>query len=465
MSDTAAPTRTRFAPSPTGYLHVGGARTVLFNWLFARQTGGEFLLRIEDTDLDRNQPELIDDILDSIRWLGLEWDGEAVHQSDLAPLHLEVADQLVAEGKAFWSAWQPAQGTGGPPERRAPDREDGLGPGDGRALRFKVPDEGETSFDDMVRGTVTVAHADIEDFVLVRANGAPMFLLANAVDDAEMAITHVLRGEEHVNGTPKYLLIQAAIGAPRATFAHLPILVDEQRKKLSKRKHAVAVADFRDRGILPEAMVNYLALLGWGPSDGVEVRPLAEIVELFRLEDVNSSPAFFDIKKLESINGDHLRDLPVDEFLARVEPFLTEPERSRPAVAALAVELQTRVRTLAEVEGTVDFIWLDEPEVDEKAWQKAILGDERAPAMLDATMAGWQACPLEPEPLKAAMEEAALSAGYVNAEGGPQLSKAQAPVRVALTGRTVGPPLFESVVVLGRERALARLQRARASLG
>jgi glutamyl-tRNA synthetase len=463
---TPSGTRCRFAPSPTGFLHVGGARTVLFNWIFARQTGGEFLLRIEDTDLDRNQPELIDDILDSIRWLGLEWDGEAVHQSDLAGRHREVADQLLAEGKAYWSAWQPAQGpAGAPPERRAPDRDAGLGPGEGRALRFKVPDEGETTFEDLVRGTVTVAHADIEDFVLLRANGTPMFLLANAVDDAEMGITHVLRGEEHVNGTPKYLLIQAAIGAPRPTFAHLPILVDEQRKKLSKRKHAVAVSDFRARGILPEAMVNYLALLGWGPSDGVEVRPLAEIVELFRLEDVNSSPAFFDLKKLESINGDHLRALPADEFLARVEPFLTQPERSRPAVEALAVELQTRVRTLAEVEATVDFIWLDEPIVDEKAWQKAISGDDRAAAMLDATMAGWESSPLEPEPLKAAMEAAAISAGYVNAEGGPQLSKAQAPVRVALTGRTVGPPLFESVVVLGRERTLARLRAARASLG
>lgn len=458
--------RCRFAPSPTGYLHVGGARTVLFNWIFARQNGGEFLLRVEDTDLERNQPELIDDILDSIRWLGLGWDGDVVHQSDLAHRHREVADQLLAEGKAFWSAWQPAQAAGGaPPERRAPDRDAGLGPGEGRALRFRTPDEGDTTFTDLVRGEVRVAHADIEDFVLLRANGTPMFLLANAVDDAEMAITHVLRGEEHVNGTPKYLLIQDAIGAPRPTFAHLPILVDEQRKKLSKRKHAVAVADFRARGILPEAMVNYLALLGWGPPDGVEVRPLSEIVDLFRLDQVNSAPAFFDVKKLEAINGDHLRELPVAEFLDRVEPFLTEAERSRPAVEALAVELQTRVRTLAEVEAMVDFIWLDEPVVDEKAWQKALVGDDRAAGMLDATMAGWETCPLEPEPLKAAMEQAALTAGYVNAEGGPQLGKAQAPVRVALTGRAVGPPLFESVVVLGRERTLARLRAARAGLG
>lgn len=458
--------RCRFAPSPTGYLHVGGARTVLFNWLFARQHGGEFLLRIEDTDLDRNQPELIDDILDSIRWLGLEWDREPVHQSDLAARHLEVAEQLLAAGHAFWSAWQPAQGGGGPPERRAPDRDSGLGPGEGRALRFRVPDDGTTSFTDLIRGEVAVADADIEDFVLVRANGTPMFLLANAVDDAEMAITHVLRGEEHVNGTPKYLLIQQAMGNEATpTFAHLPILVDEQRKKLSKRKHAVAVGDFRARGILPEAMVNYLVLLGWGPPDGVEVRPLAELVELFRLEDVNQSPAFFDVKKLESINGDYIRALPTAEFLARVEPFLTDPERSRPALTALAAEVQTRVRTLAEAEGYVDFLYLDDPVVDEGAWQKALLKDDRAAAMLDATMAGWESCPLEPEALKEAMEAAALAAGYVNAEGGPQLARAQAPVRVALTGRTVGPPLFESVVALGRERTLDRLRKARAKLG
>ncbi|MDQ3292981.1 MAG: glutamate--tRNA ligase, partial [Actinomycetota bacterium] len=366
---TEAP-RCRFAPSPTGFLHVGGARTVLFNWLFARQRGGSFLLRVEDTDLDRNQPELVDDILRSIEWLGLGWDGEPVHQSANRDRHLEVAEALVAAGHAFWSGWQPAQGSG-PPERRATDRDAGLGPGEGRALRFRVPDGGATTFTDLIRGDVTVGHADIEDFVLVRANGTPMFLLANAVDDSDMAITHVLRGEEHVNGTPKYLLIQAAMGPTvRPTFAHLPILVDEQRKKLSKRKHAVAVSDFEAKGILPEAMVNYLALLGWGPPDGIEVRPLAELVELFRLEDVNSSPAFFDVKKLEAINGDYLRALPVEDFLGRVEPFLEHGERSRPVLRELGAEVQTRVRTLADAEGYVDFLWRDEPEIDEAAWAK-----------------------------------------------------------------------------------------------
>jgi glutamyl-tRNA synthetase len=457
--------RLRFAPSPTGYLHVGGARAVLFNWLFARQSGGEFLLRIEDTDTERNQPELVEDILDSIRWLGLGWDGEPVHQSDNRARHLEVAEQLVAGGHAFWSAWQPPDAKKGePPARRADDRDAGLGPGEGRALRFRVPDTGATAFTDLIRGEVSVEHTDIEDFVLVRANGTPMFLLANAVDDADMAITHVLRGEEHVNGTPKYLLIQAAMGVERPAFAHLPILVDEQRKKLSKRKHAVAVSDFRARGILPEAMVNHLALLGWGPKDGIEVRPIEEVVALFRLEDVNSAPAFFDVKKLEAINGDWLRGLPVDDFLSRVEPFLTSPDRSRPVLRELAAEVQTRVRTLAEAEAYVDFLWLDEPVIDEAAWEKAMVKDERSGPMLDATIAAWEACPLEVEALKEAMEAAALAVGYINAEGGPQLGKAQAPVRVALTGRAVGPPLFESVVALGRVRTLERLRQARTAL-
>jgi glutamyl-tRNA synthetase len=292
-----------------------------------------------------------------------------------------------------------------------------------------------------------------------------------------MNITHVLRGEEHVNGTPKYLLIQEAMGqtGARPTFAHLPILVDEQRKKLSKRKHSVAVSDFRSGGILPEAMVNYLALLGWGPSDGVEVRPLEEIVAMFRLEDVNASPAFFDTKKLAAINGDYLRALPVDSFVERALPFLSQPDRSSSAVRSLASEIQTRVKTLAEVEGFVDFLWLDEPVIDEGAWEKAVLKDvARATAMLDGVIAAWSSTPFADDELRAGMEAAAVAAGYVNAEGGAQLGKAQAPVRVALTGRSSGPPMFSSpdepgsvglVTALGPERTLERLRKARAAIG
>ena len=422
------------------------------------------LLRVEDTDTERNQPELTDEILRSIEWLGLGWDGEPVHQSDMRDQHLEAAERLVAAGCAFWSGWQPAQGKG-PPERRATDRDAGLGPGEGRALRFRVPDDGgATTFTDLIRGEVAVDHDDIEDFVLVRANGTPMFLLANAVDDAAMGITHVLRGEEHVNGTPKYLLIQGALGVDeRPVFAHLPILVDEQRKKLSKRKHAVAVSDFRDRGILPEAMVNYLALLGWGPPDGVEVRPIGEIVELFRLEDVNPSPAFFDVKKLEAINGDYLRALPVDELVERFEPFLREPERSRPALRQLAVEVQTRIRTLAEAEDFVDFVWRDDIDIDERDWAKATKDDRAAP-MLDALAAAWEPCEWAVDPVWAAFQDAARAVGWVRDDGEVNLRAAQAPVRVALTGRSVGPPLPESVVAIGRARVLTRLREARGKL-
>jgi glutamyl-tRNA synthetase len=262
--------RLRFAPSPTGYLHIGSARTVLFNWLVARQTGGEMLLRIEDTDTERNRPELIDNILEILDWLGLGWDGEPVYQSERSHLYAKAADELLAAGRAYWcdctveQVQARAKERGGPPGYDGFCRDRGLERGPGTALRFHTPDDGVTRFDDVIRGEVEFPNAALEDFVLVRSNGHPTFLLANLVDDAEMAVTHVVRGEEHVNGTPKYLLIAEALGlAYSPVFAHLPVLVNEQRKKLSKRRDSVSVADFRSEGYLPEALVNYLALLGW----------------------------------------------------------------------------------------------------------------------------------------------------------------------------------------------------------
>jgi len=468
----AAAPRLRFAPSPTGYLHVGGARTMLFNWLVARQQGGEILLRIEDTDTERNRPDLTDDILEQIQWLGLPWDGAPTHQSERLHLYAKAADELIAAGRAYWCDCTPeqvqqrAKDRGGPPGYDGHCRDRGLERGPDTALRFRVPDNGSTTFDDLVRGTVTFENAKLEDFVVLRSNGIPTFLLANVVDDADMGITHVVRGEEHVNGTPKYLLIGQALGLDhQPVFAHLPVLVNEQRKKLSKRRDSVSVAEFREAGYLPEAMVNYLALLGWGPKDGVEIRPLDEIVELFRLDDVTPSPAFFDTRKLQHFNAEYIRALDAEAFVERARPFFAHGEATEAVLRPLAELVRDRVRLLTEVEPMVDFLRDDEVSFDDASWQTHVArhGD-RAAAMLDAAVARLGACEWQSEAIEAALLEAATAAGFVNGEGRPQMAKAQGPVRVAVTGRGVGPPLYESLVVLGRGRTLERLRAARAEL-
>ncbi len=460
--------RVRFAPSPTGYLHVGSAQSALFNWLHARHTGGRFLLRIEDTDAERNRPELTGNILEMLRWLGLDWDGEVVHQSERGGLYRDAADRLVAAGAAYACDCTPDdvrarnEAAGGKPGYDGHCRDRGLEPGPGRALRFRTPDDGVTAWDDLVRGKVSFENANLEDFVLLRSNGSPTFLLANVVDDADMAITHVIRGEDHVNGTPKYLLIRDGLGlAEPPVFAHLPLLVNEGRKKLSKRRDDVSVADYRDKGFLPEAMRNHLALLGWGPPDGVEVRPLAEVVELFDLSGVNPSPAFFDLKKLTNINGEWIRRLDVDDFVGRADPFLVGGDPARRALRELAPLVQERVRTLDEVDGYLAFAYRDELEIDDASWDKAVVRGKGAAEVLAAAEAGFEGCAWDADAIRGVVEDAARAAGLVNAEGRPQLSKAQAPVRVATMGSTVGLPLFESLEHLGRDRTLARLGAVR----
>jgi glutamyl-tRNA synthetase len=458
--------RARFAPSPTGYLHVGSAQSALFNWLFARHSGGELLLRIEDTDVERNRPELTDNILDMLRWLGIDWDGEPVHQSDRADVYAGVARRLIESGHAYWCDCtreeidRRSAERGGPPGYDGHCRDRGLGPGPDRALRFRTPDTGVTAWDDVVRGRVAFDNANIEDFVIMRSTGVPLFILANTADDADMAITHVIRGEDHVNNTPKYLLLWDALGqGPPPTFAHLPLLVNEARKKLSKRRDDVSVAEYKDRGFLPEAMRNYLALLGWGPPDGVEIRPIEEIIELFRLEDVSPSPAFFDLRKLLHINGEYIRALPVDEFVRRAAEFLPPGEGPLETLRALAPVVQERVRTLAEVPEVLEFLWRDEPELDADAWAKATR-DERAAPMLAGTLERLDEAEWDTAGVEAAVRDAGAAAGFVNPEGNVQLSKAQAPVRVALTGQRVGLPLWESIVALGRDRTHERLTAA-----
>jgi glutamyl-tRNA synthetase len=459
--------RVRFSPAPTGYLHVGSARTALFNWLFARHTGGTFLLRIEDTDVERSRPELTQAILDSLRWLGLDWDEGPVHQSDRAERHRGVVSELLAAGAAYRCACTQdevrarAEARGGAPGYDAWCRDRDVATGAGVVVRFRTPDEGSTSFDDVIRGEVSFDNAVLEDFVIQRSSGAPMFVVANAVDDVDMAITHVIRGEDLLSVTPKVLLVRQALGvSDRPAFAHLPILVNEKRQKLSKRRDDVAVGDYRDRGYLAEALVNYLALLGWGPADGIEIRPVAEIIESFRLEDVNQAPAFFDIDKLTHVNGVYMRDLSTSAFIGAAGRFLEHGpwapgDFDFEAFERMAPLVQERVATLAEVPGMVDFLFLDEPVVDQGSWDKAM--KPPAAEVLDATTAAYETVTWTAESLLASLRAAGEALGL-------SLRKAQAPVRVALTGRSVGPPLFESLEVLGRERSLARLRAARARL-
>jgi glutamyl-tRNA synthetase len=444
---------------------VGSARAALFNWLFARHTGGTFVLRIEDTDPATSRDELVDGIERSLRWLGLDWDEGPIRQSQRMQLYRAAAEGLVAAGLAYWcDCTRPvidARTRGNAtPGYDGWCRERGLAPGPGTALRLRTPDEGETVVHDVVRGEVRFEHATLEDFVVLRSNGTPTFLLANAVDDADMGISHVIRGEDLLPSTPKVLLLRHALGhTDDPVFAHLPIIVDEARRKLSKRRHAVAVEEYRERGYLPQAMRNYLGLLGWAPPGDREIVPIEEMVDAFELETVNKAPAFFDVAKLDHVNGEYLRALPVDRFLRESLPWLEEdapwpPERfDLGAFERLAPLVQERVRTLAEVPEIVDFLFLDEPRTDPASWEKAIVRLPQAGAVLGDALAAYADCPWQPD----ALRDATLAVGERH---GLKLAKAQAPIRVAVTGRTVGPPLFESLHVLGRACTLQRLRAA-----
>ena len=458
--------RLRFAPSPTGYLHVGNARTFLYNWYFARKRGGHILLRIEDTDAERHIEDAVEVIRDGLRWLGIDWDEEE-RQSHRRDLHTAAARRLADDGRTYWCECTRdqidarAKERGGPPGYDGFCRDRGLGPGEGRALRFRTPDDGVTVVPDVVRGNPQFENRTIEDFVIQRADGSPLFLLANVVDDGDMHITHVIRGDDHLPNPPKYLLLWDALGyGEHPVFAHLPMMVNEKRQKLSKRRDQVAVSDFREEGYLPEVMANYLALVGWGPSDGRERMTLDEMRETFRLEDVSSSPGFFDVKKLRAFNGDSIRALPVDEFIAAVEPFAAKlPWADRFDLGlfrTVAPLVQERIEVLADAAPMVDFLFLDEPDYDETSWAKT-MGDENAATVLDAVATAWE--PIDW--VAGQIGEVTLAAGDAL---GVSRKKSQAPVRVAITGRTVGPPLWESLELLGRERALARLRAARARL-
>jgi glutamyl-tRNA synthetase len=457
--------RFRFAPSPTGFFHVGGARTALYNWALAKRLNGTFVLRIEDTDEARNRPEWTDGIIDALAWIGVSQADPSFEgpyfQSQYVAAHLAAAERLFEAGAAYYcdltseQIQERAKATGAS-GYDGYSRDRGLGPGPGRVLRFRVPD-GATTVHDLVRGDVVFEHSTIEDFVLLRGNGTPMFMLANVVDDMEMHISHVVRAEEHLPNTPKQQLLWQALGHEPPAWAHVPLLVNEQRKKLSKRRDKVAVEQYRAEGFLAHAMVNYLMTLGWSPPGDHEIVPWSEIENNFRLEDVNHSPAFFDVKKLTAFNGEYIRMLPVDEFITVCQPFLTSAEAPWPAerfdaskFAALAPMVQSRASTLAEVPGIVDFVFLADPALDEKAWAKTISAPGAKEVLIETTEAYRDLPEWDADLLKHTLEA-------IGERHGLKKGKAQAPVRVAVTGRTVGPPLFEALEVMGREEVVRRL--------
>jgi len=478
--------RVRFAPSPTGYFHVGSARTALFNWLVARRDQGVFLLRVEDTDENRNREEWIEGIYSAMAWLGFDLDEEPYRQSEHSADHDAAAETLRVGGYAYYcdctpSAIEARKGEGAPPGYDGFCRERGLERGPTTALRFATPREGVTVVHDLVRGDVVFENAVIDDFVIARSSGAALYVLANVTDDRRDRITHVIRGDEHLANAPKQILLWEALS--RATsyplelpaFAHLPLLVNEQRKKLSKRRDPVATESYRDEGYLAAAFVNYLALLGWSPRGDEEIVPRSTLVEQFRLEDVSHSPAFFDVKKLRHVNGEYVRALSLEEFVAASapwvrpwstpwrpsdrEPVWREDQFDEALYFQMAPFVQERVATLGEVPAMVEFFFLDEPRVDGASFAKVIEDDPAGRVVLEGAierceqLGDWSA-PVLHESVAALGESMGLP-----------LRKAQAPIRCAITGTLVGPPLFESLELLGRDTTLHRLREARARAG
>ena len=474
--------RVRFAPSPTGYLHVGGARTALFNWLFARNQGGTFILRVEDTDVERNRPELVEGILDGLRWLGLDWDEGPFYQSQRLPGYAAAAEKLLAAGAAYLCYCPPEKyagadaadnAAGGKSEIRRIVRcscRDGQPSATDQnpALRFRVPLGGPTRFEDAVFGPREVQNDEIEDFVLLRsartATGAtplPTYQLGAVVDDIDMRITHVIRGADHISNTPKQILLYRALGAVPPIFAHVPLILGADRTRLSKRHGATSVSSYRDDGFLPEAFRNFLALLGWSSGDDTEIFRTPDLIRRFSLNGVSRTNAVFDRPKLEWFNQQYLQKLSVDELLPAIQAELERTGLWRPEWASSQKEwfaytvdlLRPRTRLLPDFSHWARAFFTDDFEYDlaarEKFWK-----DERLPELLArlteelAALSDWNhdACD---HALRQLAEKAGVKAGLlINA------------TRVALVGQPVAPPLFDTMVVLGKERVVSRLRRA-----
>lgn len=476
--------RVRFAPSPTGYLHIGGARTALFNWLFARKMGGKLILRIEDTDTERLKEDSVSQILTSLKWLGLNWDeGPEVggdcgpyYQSERRELYAKYAQQLLDEGKAYYcfctaadlEAEREKQRAAKQPFRYARTCRD-LDPAEAKArvaagepysVRIKIPLEGSITVHDLIHGDVTFNMDQFDDFVIVKSNGMPTYNFAVVVDDHLMGMTHVLRAEEHLSNTPKQLLIYEALGFEPPKFGHMPMILAPDRSKLSKRHGATSVEEFRAQGYLPEAIVNYLTLLGWGPGDEREIFTLEETVKLFELEQMSKKAAVYDTKKLTWMNGQYLSELPLEKILPEAATFFIKDglvneqwlADNKEYFALLVDTVRVRVKTLQEVADAAVYFFKDLDGYDEKGVSKHFKPE--AAGLLEKCLAGLEA--------DTVFDLASTEAVYnkVAADNGLSLGKVIHPTRLALTGRTVSPGMFDVMVLLGKEKTLARIRQA-----
>ena len=450
--------RFRFAPSPTGFLHIGGARTALYNWLLARQSPQNALvLRLEDTDLERSTDEAIDQILDALEWLGLDWDEGPLRQTERSALYAQHLERLLENGVAYWD-------TAGAAEVKAAKEQSGgvayrgtsVAEGTpGAAVRLRVPDEGETVVRDVIRGESAFEHRLLDDFVIARADRTPLYNFAVAVDDSDMGITHVVRGDDHLSNTPRQLLVLEALGAEPPLYAHLPLLHATDGKPLSKRHGAASVQELRDIGYLPEAVRNYLALLGWGYDAETTFFTTEELVEKFSLERVSRSPAVFDEQKLSWMNGHYIREMDTAELTRRGAEWMRArdlPGADDPRLEQAVAAVKDKVSSLAEIPRLVGFAF-GPIETDPKAWNK-VMGKEGARDLLQRAREALAAA----EPFDEQGAESALTA--VVEEAGAKPGAVYQPIRVAITGKTVSPGIFESLALLGREEALRRIDAA-----
>ncbi len=462
------PVITRFPPSPTGYLHIGGARTALFNWLFARNRGGKFILRIEDTDVERSTEESVKAILDAMEWLDLTWDEGPYFQTKRLDVYREYAQRLIDSGHAYWCECTPeelenrrnaAMAEGRKPKYEGTCRSKGLGPGPNRVLRFRTFDSGTTVLRDIIKGPITFDNSELDDLVILKSDGIATYNFAVVVDDISMNVTHVIRGDDHVNNTPRQILIYRALGAKLPEFGHVPMIHGEDRSPLSKRHGATSVMEYKNMGFLPEALLNCLVRLGWSHGDQ-EIFSRSELIEKFTLENVGKSPGIFTMEKLLWLNAHYIKEKRPEELVPLLRPFLAlrnYPDKPDGYVAGAVRTLQARSRTLVEMADAVRFYMVNEIEFDPDAAGKFLTPETReAFDRLISELSGLEV-----------FDETSLERVFrkIAADLGMKLGWIAQPVRVALTGATISPGLFEIIEVLGKETVLERLRKGLEYIG